>query len=1378
MASGTRITTTGVLYINGQQVENTFNNVSRITRRLEQELRRLPPGTREFIETAEQLRRARARLQEVRDEINNVSNSTQRATGFLGFFRNGIIQLGETFRQVFTADLASRFFDLIISKGKETVDQLLKIADAMTDVQKTSGMSLEQVKELWDAFDEMDTRTSKLDRLKIAEVGGRLGVPISQMKSFVQEIDKAYVALGDSFEGGLEGVVEQLGKIKNLFNTTKEMDYAEAINRVGSALNVLAAQGVASEGNISQFAMRVGTLPDALKPAIDKVLGLGAAFEESGIDAQIASSGFSNFMTTAGENIAAFAYSMHMSKKEAQDLINTKPEEFFLRFAQGMKGLSATQTAKVLESLKLNSLEVQKAVGAAANNTDKFRESMKTAAVEMEKMSSLQDEFNQKNNNAPAIIDKLKNAWNDIFTSTNVINKFEWLIKAIGWLTGVTKEAGDGVIEFKERLLFLGRIITVLIASVIGYNTALAILALTTKSAYQQTLLYTIIQKAKIAIDTIAKGATLLYAAAMAILEGNTVRATAALRLFNTVTKANAIGLLVAAITAAATAYIVFSNRVDETTKKQKLLNEVNTTAQKATIDQKLEVEKYLKIARDDNATREAKIAAIKRLNEISPIHLGHLTLENIKTKEATKSINEYVKALNQKAMAEALSSKRAELFKKQIDIQGKGLEDYDGFWNLWGVTRSGDKKSAESEGKKGVMTAEEMKALDAIVYIDVLNQKLSKYGNTIQIAYRKHRDEMRENFKDIQSLNKIQNDFDKQNPIVNTDTSTGTSNIAAPDKPKKNREANKAANDAEKSKDAYNKAVEAKTTADKKMLELQRAYEDEKNKIIGESFTNELNLAKTEYDRQKQDLLISSTEIKNQISTTQSEISKLIRDKNETTSSEAKKGFDATISELTKVNEKRQNLISKNNEIELQLEKTYQYNLQKIRIDWESKAFERFVQNEQLRIEKLRSDDEKEIIAISSLTEAKTKLKNNEYLKLTNLELQNIQSLEDAKTALREAADRKMLKAQLESLQLQKAMMIEDVNKLTGPAADKLKTDLAELEIKITQIKSAFNTGKDQDSKKPIDESRQATNQVDLLGFSATQWIDMFDNLDTTQGKLKGVAMAFTALSNATSMYSELVRNLGDREYKNFEKQQNNKKKSLLKQLNEGYINNEEYHKQLELLEVESANKKAELEYKQAKADKIARMFAIVGNTAMAITSALAAPFPVNLTLPWIVGALGAVQLGVVAAQPLPERQSFDTGGYTGSGFGTPDSSGYKPAGIVHENEWVAPEWMLYNPQTARIIDYLETVRQGKTSPYAEGGKTTDTKTPDTSINPGIMQMDPQLVYVLSQISDFLEYLKNNGVDAWVIANEENGKQMKKAIKSYDKIINGAKAR
>ena len=53
--------------------------------------------------------------------------------------------------------------------------------------------------------------------------------------------------------------------------------------------------------------------------------------------------------------------------------------------------------------------------------------------------------------------------------------------------------------------------------------------------------------------------------------------------------------------------------------------------------------------------------------------------------------------------------------------------------------------------------------------------------------------------------------------------------------------------------------------------------------------------------------------------------------------------------------------------------------------------------------------------------------------------------------------------------------------------------------------------------------------------------------------------------------------------------------------------------------------------------------------------------------------------------------------------GWGSPDNSGYKPAGIVHEGEWVAPKWMMQSPQTANHIAMLENIRQSRG--YAAGG-------------------------------------------------------------------------
>ncbi len=1359
------IVTNAVLKINGKEVENSFYKVNGAVKKLSTDLKKLEIGTKEWIDKAAELKKAKAHFESIKSEINAVTNTLEKSSGILGFFQRNLISLGDTFRQVFTANLAERFLDSIISKGKQTVDQLLEIADAMTDVEKTSGMTHDQVKELWDQFDQMDTRTSKLDRLKIAEVAGRLGVPIQQMKSFVQEVDKAYVALGDSFEGGLEGVVDQLGKIKGLFSTTKEMEYAEAINRVGSALNTLAAQGTASEGNIAQFALRVGTLPDALKPAIDKVLGLGAAFEESGIDQQIAASGLTNFLTTAGENIAAFAYSMHMSKKEAEDLLNTNPEEFFLKFAEGMKGLSGTQTAKVLESLKLNSLEVQKAIGAAANKTDDFRKSMKTAGVEMENMNSLTDEFNKKNNNAPAIIEKLKNAWNDTFTSTNIINKFEWLIQAIGWLTGVTREASDGVVVFKERLVFLGKIITVLVASVLGYNAALLVLTLTTKSAYQQTLLYNVVQKAKVAWDTIARGTTLLYAAAKAILTGNVVRATAAMRLFNITTKLNPLGLIIGVITAAIVAYSLFSKKVDETTsalkrqkKEQDTLKKVSEQAAENAAGEISLLDRLYKKATDVNSSMKDRIAAVKQLKTEFPDYFGKINDEIILNGKAKDSYEKLRDAIISAARAEAAKEelknreaqrlKRDEKLQRELDVINKQ------FPNL----KYAPKLDTNNPEAGRVLTPKELEMAKALMKKTQLeNYKLL-------------------NKMSDEEADKFLTDFIYKNEKKSPSNNKGKTNISAPEKTPKNREAEQSNNDLERAKSEYAKALEESAKNKKQLLEIQQKYYDESYKIVDESLQKELDLENQDFInkqasiKQENDARLAANK------TLQIEIEKLEKDSADTKNLQAKEYFQKAIIEKKAQQNQNISLNVENNKLEAQYLETSLFNLRKIREKWNAKKFEDDAKFTQRQIENRRRDREQEITNISSLDQAKEKLKNQSYLKLTDDELSAIDNLEDAKSALREVYDREMLANQEKAISLQIAQLNEALNdpSLSEEARQKLAENLDFLKDKITAVRAAIKGGEEADAKKVTEENKQKKGSIDILGFSAQDWEETFNNLNTTAKKVKAIGMVFTAMSNAASMFSELQRNIGERDLQRFEKQQSAKKKALLKNLNLGLINQEEYQKSIQKIEAETANKKAEIEYKQAKADKIARMFAIIGNTAAGIAAALP-----NIPLSIIVGALGAVQLGIVAAQPLPEKQSYATGGFTGSGFGSADSTGLKPAGIVHQNEWVAPPWMLQQPRTAKVIDYLESIRQGKTTPMAEGGYSDSNfvnKSQDISTNADTSNADyVQFISALMQVKDLLQKLYDEGITAEMTDSEQNGKLFKKAIKKFETIENRA---
>lgn len=1354
MASGNRITTTGVLYINGQQVENTFQNISRITRSLERDLRRLPPGTREFIDTAQNLRQSRARLEEVRNEINAVTGALEESTGFLGLFNKGLLKFGDTFREVFSANVASEFFNMIIDKGKLTVDQLLEIADAMTDVQKTSGMTLEQVKELWDEFDTMNTRTSKLDRLKIAEIAGRLGVPTEQMKDFVQEIDKAYVALGDSFEGGLEGVVDQLGKMKGLFTTTKEMSYAEAVNRIGSALNTLAAQGVASEGNISQFSLRVGSLPDALKPAIDKVLGLGAAFEESGIDAQIASSGFSNFLSTAGQNIEGFAISMHMSVAEAKNLLNTKPEEFFLRFAQGMKDLPADQTAKVLDSLKLNSLEVQKAIGAASNRTDEFRKSMKTASEEMEKMTSLQDEFNQKNNNAPAIIEKIKNVWSDLFTSTNIINKFEWLIQLLGWFTGVTSKAGDGIVVFKERIIFLWNILKIITATLLSYNTVVLISTIATGNLTKATWLSIVADKAQAVAILLKRTALLLYEVTLGLVTLNINRARIAMIAFNTTAKMNPIGILVALLVSAVVAYKSFSKEVNEAAKKKKILDDITKQASENSAKEISVLDQLYKKATDATKSTKDRTDAVKALKEQFPAYFKNISDEvimNGKAEESYKSLrNAIVAAAKAKAAQQKLEERAAERLERDEKINQDIAEQQKTVKNPKSRTSSGTRFSGANElsgGGTKEISAEDV-ALGAKYRIDVLNK--------MKAANKKADDAADQFLLDI-----IDENTKKSEKLAGN---TVPQNIPIPDKAKKEKKDNSAKKAAEDLAKDLEESLKAESEANNRSLEAEIQFRIDKLKLQNESYEKEKELANLERSeelneqRKQQDDILKT-------------ISDLEKKKSKAKSPEAKSNYEEAL-------KKQRALLQTHDQIVLMAEETHQLKLKTIREKWNAKKLEDNARRSQRDIENKRRDREQEITDITSLEDAKAQLTDNAYLKLTDKELSAIDNLEDAKKALREVANREMLAQQEKAIQQQIDNLTAALNDpaISEEARKELSENLDFLKDKITQVKSAIQGNAENDSKKVIEEKKAAKEKVDILGFSAADWEKAWKDLDSTEGKIRALGMAFQALGNAGQMFSQLIQSQNEKELRQFTKVQDQKRKVLLKQLNEGYINQEEYTKATQQLEVEAANKKAELEYKQAKADKISRLFSAIGATALGVANSLAVGGPAGIVLAAIVGALGAIQVGLIASQPLPEKPSysFDGGGFTGSGFGSPDASGFKPAGIVHQDEWVAPKWMLEEPRTAKVIDYLESVRTGKTTPMADGGFSSDNTDSSVSSNSTKAESNDSLVQytaVMFDVKSLLQKLYDEGVIAKWTDDPETGKRMKSAIKKFDKI-------
>ena len=1378
-----------VLDVKDKGVKDSFTYINKEVRKLIKELKNLPVGTEEFNNKAKELAEAREQFDRVKTEIDKVNGKLKESEGFWGRLQSKISGFGLTF-----SDIAA---GLVGIKVGQTAQDLLKISDAMADVRKTTGLALDEVKNLWDAFDEMDTRTSKMDRLKIAEVGGRLGVPKEELKSFVQEVDKAYVALGDSFEGGLENVVDSLGKIKGLFNDTKGKDYATAINEVGSALNELAAAGTASEGNISDFALRVGALPDSVKPSASAVLGLGAAFEESGIDSQIAASGFSNFIKVAGENIESFAKSMQISVEEAKKLYNEKPEEFFLRFAKGMKGVEGTQAIKIFDSLKINSLEVQKAVGAAANRTEEFSEALKRSKNAMEDANSLNKEFAVKNNNSAAIVDKLKNAFDNLFTKSNILNFFDGLIGAIGWITGASASASDGVNELKNRMKLVWDILKVITVAILGYNASLIIARVSEEGLTKAKWLSVVADKANLAYLFLKRTATMLYQVTLGLLTFNLERVTEATKAFNVATKANPLGII---ITLAVTAYTAYKTLASETkilTDNTKEFNEALEDENQAIGKEISDLKILYNTATDTNKSYNERLDAVHKLQENYPSYFGNIKDEiimNGKAQSSYEALTTSIRASARARAAQAILDKREaeripkeEELKKEIEVVQTEINYVSKIkWNNDKYKRNEKVTLDDTFGTYGVDEYGVSNALlvDPEIKLNELTEKLAKLDK----KRKKLQKEWNEKDKYVMGIfdenKKIAKQYEDDKENAGKNKTTGGTNIEVPDTNKnktKTKTNNEKDHSLENSENERKKSLEDLSKYDKLRLDLERKYQDEKAIIVAESIEKEKDDEKTRHDRELENIQLENNEKLREIKKINEDIAKLEKEKSKTKNPKAKKNYSEAIDnkkkEIAIINE----LIAKNNNIKEQMEQTHQFRLKKIDEKYAMQEIEQKLEKNRRDTDEKIMQREEEIQQITTMEEAKIALSKLSYLKLTDQELKGIKTLEDAKKALREDANREALEMQLKMLEEEQALLNEQLKDSTGEAAEKLKANLSEIKGKILQVKGALQNGEENDQKKVQEEKDTAKGKVDLLGFSAKEWEDTFKNLDTTAEKINAVSVAVKAMSNAFSQYAEYQKSLNERDLRNFARYQERKKKALVKQLNEGYINQEQYAKSLEELERERLNKESEMQYKEAKMQKVIRIADAISATALGVANSLKVGGPAGIVLASLVGALGAVQVGIISSQPLPEKQSYATGGYTGNGYGQPDASGYRPAGIVHEGEYVTPKWMLQNPIIADTISWMESIRTGRakepsysSNGYSEGGLVNYTNS--ASANMGVsggnqaetnQQIEPLLQDLRSLISD----LKREGVSAYMVADAENGKQIRQAIKSFEKI-------
>lgn len=124
-------------------------------------------------------------------------------------------------------------------------------------------------------------------------------------------------------------------------------------------------------------------------------------------------------------------------------------------------------------------------------------------------------------------------------------------------------------------------------------------------------------------------------------------------------------------------AYLLLKGRTAELTAEQikladakKTDTELNDDATRSIAKQRLELDQLVVTARNVNEPMAKREAAIKAINKISPEYLGNLSLETIRTDEATIALAKYNEALFKGALARAAQKKIDANAEKRVNAQ------------------------------------------------------------------------------------------------------------------------------------------------------------------------------------------------------------------------------------------------------------------------------------------------------------------------------------------------------------------------------------------------------------------------------------------------------------------------------------------------------------------------------------------------------------------------------------------------------------------------------------------------------------------------------------------------------------------------------------
>ena len=402
----------------------------------------------------------RAELDKVEAQMAKVRAGSQRMRLSIGSVADGFNRfaaMGATAIATLTG---------IVFSIKSFVQGMVGLDDQLADVMKTTGMTRDQVRLLYQDFKTLNTRTPRKELLLLAEEAGRLGKKSRQdVLDFVEVANQIKVALGDDLGGESEVAIREVGKLTDIYKIGEKYgtEFKESMLKVGSAINEVSANSNAQAPFLIDYLKRMGGVAVQSKINAAEIIGYASALDQLGQTQEMSATAHGKVMVDMFKDSAKYANIAKMSAGDFANLLNTDANEAFLKVLEGLNGSNDGMAvmAQRLDELGVDGARAVQVLAALAANTDKVRKEQALANKAMDEGISLTNEYNVKNNNLAASVSKVSQ-----YIHAKLINS-----TFLGWLEKVVGKMADWVeLPLSKTLQNEQRELNLLISAVTNAN--------------------------------------------------------------------------------------------------------------------------------------------------------------------------------------------------------------------------------------------------------------------------------------------------------------------------------------------------------------------------------------------------------------------------------------------------------------------------------------------------------------------------------------------------------------------------------------------------------------------------------------------------------------------------------------------------------------------------------------------------------------------------------------------------------------------------------------------------------------------------------------------------------------------------------------------